>query len=121
MMSRTGSRIGRAGHRTGIGIAALAVAAIASGCAFVKVDEDALGVEVRKTTDEVADCTQKGTVSASTKANVGFVARGETTVAVELERLARNRAVNLGANVIVPSGPVSAEGTRDYSAWSCPE
>lgn len=102
--------------------AGLAVSVIGiGGCAFVQVDETARGVEVRKTEAEVADCVRKGNVSASTKANVGFIARGETTVAVELERLARNRAVNLGANVIVPMGPVTAEGEREYSAWSCPE
>lgn len=107
-------------RRGAVGLLTASVMA-STGCAFVQVDEEARAVEVRKTEEEVGDCARKGTVSASTKASVGFIARGETTVAVELERLARNRAVKLGANVIVPLGPVTAEGEREYSAWSCPE
>ena len=108
-----GGRVGR--------VAVLLALLSVAGCAFVQVNENARTVEVRKTEEEVAACVRKGTVSASTKSSVGFIARDETTVAVELERLARNRAVNLGADVIVPLGPVTAEGSREYSAWSCPE
>ena len=90
-------------------------------CAFVRVDESALEVDVRRAEAAMDGCERKGTVSASTQSKVGFVARNETTVAVELERLARNRAVNLDANVIVPEGPVTADGSRDYAAWRCPE
>ena len=121
MMSERSRGIESGGLRRGAAALLGLVVIGLSGCAFVQVEEDALAVEVRKTEDEVADCVRKGTVSASTKANVGFIARGETTVAVELERLARNRAVNLGADVIVPLGPVTAEGEREYSAWSCPQ
>ena len=89
------------------------------GCAFVEVDDAAVGVEVRKTEAEVADCKRVGTVDAQTKAKVGFVARNETTVAVELERLARNRAAQTGANTIVPLGPVDADGRREYASYAC--
>ncbi|MEM9175313.1 MAG: DUF4156 domain-containing protein [Myxococcota bacterium] len=112
----TGRMVGQ-----GAWVTALVVVCMTGACAFVQVEENARGVEVRKAEAEVEACTRKGTVSASTKANVGFIDRNETTVAVELERLARNRAVNLGANVIVPLGPVSEEGSREYSAWACPE
>lgn len=91
------------------------------GCAWVDVEEEARTVAVRRTKTEVVGCTERGRVSAQTRSKVGFIARNETTVAVELERLARNRAAKLGADVIVPTGPVTAEGSRSYSAWSCPD
>ena len=98
---------------------AMAVVFGITGCAFVEVDDSAVGVEVRKTEAEVAECKRVGTVEAQTQAKVGFVARGETTVAVELERLARNRAARTGANTIVPLGPVDDEGRRAYASYLC--
>lgn len=91
------------------------------GCSWVDVSEEAQVVTVRKSLDEVAGCEARGKVSARTTASVGFISRNETKVALELERLARNDAVGLGANVIVPLEPVTAEGTRRYSAFHCAE
>lgn len=115
---KVASRVVRKGKGSGA-LAALVV--FAAGCVYVDVDEEAQVVGVAKTREEVADCERKGRVSASTTAKVGFVSRGEESVALELERLARNDAATLGANVIVPLGPVDAEGKRAYDAYLCPE
>ena len=94
---------------------------LGTACSWVDLEPEAQAVGVRSTEAEVADCTKRGTINAQTTSSVGFVARNDTKVAVELERLARNRAVGLGANTIVPTGPVTAEGTRAYDAYLCPE
>jgi hypothetical protein len=107
-------------------IAARAIASagcllLVAACSWVDLEPEAQAVGVRSTEAEVADCTKRGDINAQTTSSVGFISRNDTKVAVELERLARNRAVGLGANTVVPTGPVTAEGTRAYAAYLCPE
>ena len=70
---------------------------------------------------EVANCDDRGTVSANTRAKIGIFARGKDRVVEELERLARDRAAAMGANMIVPEGPVTVDGRRTYRAFFCGE
>jgi hypothetical protein len=102
-------------------VATVACLLLASACSWVDLEPEAQAVGVRSTEAEVADCTKRGEINAQTTSSVGFISRNDTKVAVELERLARNRAVALGANTVVPTGPVTAEGTRAYAAYLCPE
>jgi hypothetical protein len=102
-------------------VASAACLLLASACSWVDLEPEAQAVGVRSTEAEVADCTKRGEINAQTTSSVGFISRNDTKVAVELERLARNRAVALGANTVVPTGPVTAEGTRAYAAYLCPE
>ncbi len=94
---------------------------LAGACSWVDVDQEAEAVGVVRTLDEVADCTKVGEIGSNTMSKVGFVARNDTKVAIELERLARNDAAKMGANTIVPLGPVTAEGARRYGAYVCEE
>ena len=109
------------GRLLGIGIGVGAVLLAAAACVYVDIDDEAKVVGVARSLDEVAHCEPRGRVNAKTTATVALVPRGETSVAVELERLARNDAVGLGANTIVPLGPVSEDGKRSYDAFACPE
>jgi len=99
----------------------LATGLLAGACSWVDVDQEAEAVGVVRTLEEVADCRKVGEIGSNTMSKVGFVARNDTKVAVELERLARNDAVAMGANTIVPLGPVTAEGSRRYGAYVCAE
>lgn len=101
------------------GALAIALALLANGCSWVEVDERAEAVGVVRTVEEVDRCRKVGEIGSKTLSRVGFVARNDTQVAVELERLARNDAVAMGANTLVPLGPVTAEGTRRYGAYRC--
>ncbi len=67
---------------------------------------------------EVAACTKLGDVTANTKVTVGPLARDEAKAAGELEALARNDAATMGANAIVPTGPVDWDH-RSYAAFRC--
>lgn len=98
---------------------AAAVAMLSSACSWVEVDEQAEAVGVVRSVEELGDCKKLGEIGANTMSRVGFIARDETRVAVELERLARNDAAAMGANTLVPLGPVTAEGTRRYAAYRC--
>ena len=109
---------GRNGNRA-LSIGTILALAGFAGCSWVDVNDEALGVWVRKTEAEAADCQRVGTVNAQTQATIGFLDRDETTVAVEVERLARNQAAKSGANTIVPLGPVDEEGRRAYASYVC--
>lgn len=115
------SRAGRVQRSTAwLSGASLALALVAGGCSWVDVDREAEAVGVARTLEEVAHCRKVGEIGSKTMADVGIFSRNDTKVAVELERLSRNDAVGMGANTIVPLGPVTAEGTRRYAAFRCP-
>ena len=86
------------------------LATLVSGCTWVSLEPEAQAIGVLRTTEEAAGCEDRGKIGVKTLARVLGIPRGETKVAVELERLARNDAVGLGANRIAPLGP--REGGR---------
>lgn len=67
---------------------------------------------------EVAGCKELGNVTGKVKVTVGPLARDERKIAGEIEALARNEAVSLGANTLVPTGPVDWDH-RSYAAFRC--
>ena len=67
---------------------------------------------------EVEGCTPLGSVTGKTTVTVGPYARNEEKIAKEVEGLARNEAATMGADVIVPSGPVDWDH-RSYAVFRC--
>ena len=67
---------------------------------------------------EVAECKKLGEITGNTKVTVGPLARDEVKIAGEIEALARNDAATMGANAIVPTGPVDWDH-RSYTAFRC--
>jgi len=91
---------------------------VTSGCTWV--NENTAGRDVTITAlDQVANCTQVGTITANVKHKLGFIPRSDNKVTRELQVLARNEAVILRANTIVADGP-HKEGKQNYRAFSCP-
>lgn len=91
------------------------------GCAFVEVTKEAENVAVFQSVEEAAACEKRHEIGTRTQPTVGFIDRDATTIALELERLARNDAARLGANALAPLEAVTSEGTRRYAAFVCPE
>ncbi|MFT6387521.1 MAG: hypothetical protein ACJAUP_000892 [Cellvibrionaceae bacterium] len=92
--------------------------AILSGCTWV--NENTAGRNVTITAiDQVANCSQVGTISANVKHKLGFILRDRDKVTRELQILARNEAVALGADAIVADGAPN-DGKQGYKAFSCP-
>lgn len=81
--------------------ALLAVAVLAGGCSWVRLEPSAAEVVVGRA-DQVQQCRRKGQVTVRTTDSVAGVSRGAGTVSEELERLARNAAVGAGADTVVP-------------------
>lgn len=91
---------------------------ILTGCTWV--NENASGRKVVITViDDVKNCTKVGNINANVKHKLGFIPRNNDKVTRELQVLARNEAVRLGANAIVAdSAPI--EGKQSYQAFTCP-
>ena len=99
-----------------VGVLCVSVA----GCTWVALNPEADGIRVAPDAASVADCQQVGGVRARTKASVGFFSRSTEKVALELETLAKNDAVELGANTILAEAPPSIDGVQHFKAYRCP-
>jgi hypothetical protein len=96
----------------------LAFAALAGlACQWVPLTPGGEKVRIG-TPAEVAACTLLGSVTGKTTVTVGPMARDEAKVAREVEALARNEAASMGANVIVPKGPLDWD-QRAYAVYRC--
>ncbi|HID49951.1 MAG TPA: DUF4156 domain-containing protein, partial [Chromatiales bacterium] len=75
---------------------------LGTACTWVKLAPDADQVRLA-TQAEVAGCKQAGITTVSVKADVASFARNSAQVQTELETLARNEAVKLKGDTIVPA------------------
>ncbi len=91
---------------------------IASACTWVKVKPEAETVRVASS-EQVLNCKKVGSTTVSVKAEVATIARDPKVVKQELAKLARNSAVNLQGNVVVPVTKVD-KGTQIFAIYACP-
>ncbi|SMF64459.1 protein of unknown function [Alteromonadaceae bacterium Bs31] len=98
-------------------IAVLAALTAMSACTWVKPVDGVEAVALVK--PELAqNCKKLSKVSAQVKHKVGFVNRGSKKVAQELLTLARNDAVEEGADTIVALGE-PLEGKQSFQLYKC--
>lgn len=101
----------------------LAVALLCAGlnaCTWVKVDDKGLRVQaIQAGTPPPANCQNKGQVEVSVLHEISFYKRDEQKIAEELEKLARNEAGRMEANVIQPES-APAEGRQRFNVYACP-
>jgi len=98
--------------------AALALTlSLSAACQWVPLTPEGEQVRVGNAA-EVESCKDLGKVTGKTTITVGPLARNEEKVGSEVEALARNEAAKMGANVIVPTGPLDWD-QREYAAFRC--
>ena len=86
------------------------------GCAFVELSDQ--GALVKQGTEEdIVNCELVAEVSSQTKDKI-LIDRSATSVSGELAILARNKAAETGANVIVPSTAPDG-GVQGFKAYLC--
>ncbi len=90
---------------------------VTSACTWVQLTEEGEKVRVLSA-EEVTKCTLVGQTTANTKAKVVGVNRHDNAVDYELTALARNAAVNLGGDTVVPAGDI-IEGTQAFKVYRC--
>lgn len=94
-----------------------AAVALTPACTWVKVSPEAQQVVVLPAS-RVGACTRIGVISTTVKAVVMGIPRDATKVRNELDDLARQQAVSLGANTVVRQSVVNGKGS--YAAYNCP-
>jgi hypothetical protein len=100
--------------------AVLLAMSIATACTWVPVTPEGEQVRVASLERAVEGCKHLGQISARTASRVGIIPRGEEKVREELISLAKNDAVAMGANVILPAGAPSESGEQKFGAYRCP-
>ncbi len=96
-----------------------AITLTATACTWV--NENKAGQTISITTlNQVNNCQKIGNISTEVKHKIGFIKRGEKKILEELQVLARNEAIKLGAKTLVAeSAPI--EGKQQYQAFVCPK
>ena len=97
---------------------AIAATLALGACTWVKMEPEGARVRVLAA-DAVTDgCTARGEIGVSVKDRVGLYHRNELKVIDELETMARNEAVSLSADAILPLDEPSA-GEQRFAAFRC--
>ena len=91
---------------------------IVSACTWVDLKLDAENVRIA-TMEELAGCHKMGSSTVSVKADIASFARNTEKVRSELETLARNNAVDIGGNVVVPVSDIN-KGSQSFVIYTCP-
>ncbi|MBX2809025.1 MAG: DUF4156 domain-containing protein [Cellvibrionaceae bacterium] len=64
-------------------------------------------------------CDVVGNIAVRTTHKLGFIKRRDKKVLQELQTLARNEALKLGANTLVADA-LPTDGKQSYTAYQCP-
>lgn len=88
-----------------------------SACTWVKLTPGAEKVRVLSA-QEVQSCTKKGKTTVSVKADVAGIERSQEKVKTELETLARNSAVELNGDTVVPTSEIK-DGKQTFDVYRC--
>jgi hypothetical protein len=88
-----------------------------TSCSFIEVHQGAENVRVVDDS-QVARCELLGKTTTSALDHVGFIRRDPATVDADLAKLARNSALNLAGDTVVP-GERPHPGERIFSVYRC--
>jgi hypothetical protein len=98
---------------------AVVVSMLALGaCTWVPMETGAANVRVLAMGASTAGCTKLGELEGNVTARVAVYPRNPLRVQEELETMARNEAVGLGANTVVPM-EAPRDGRQRFTAWRC--
>lgn len=95
----------------------ITIAFVLSACTWVKLSEEGEKIRVLSSS-EVKSCKKLGKTVVSLKDKVVGFERSEKKVQKELEDLARNSAVDLKGDTIVPSGEREG-GKQTFTVYKC--
>jgi len=95
----------------------LTILGLTLGCNWVPLTSEGENVRVLQAS-AVSDCRKVGKVSSKTSDRILIFARTDWKVREELESLARNEAVDLNGDAIVPIG-TEADGRQSFEVYRC--
>lgn len=88
-----------------------------SACTWVSLTSEGERVRIA-TIDQVAGCKNVGKTTVSTLSKLAGMDRHEQSMEDELNKLARNSAVDLGGDTVVPTSPIE-EGRQVFAVYRC--
>ena len=88
-------------------------------CTWVPMEKGAANVRVLAMGASTAGCTKLGEIEGNVTDRVALYERNPLRVQEELETMARNEALGLGANAVVPL-EAAHDGRQRFTAWRCP-
>ena len=97
-------------------IATLGILLPALGCTWVPLTREGENVRVLQAS-AVANCRNIGKITSKTSDRIIF-ARSEHKIREELEALARNEAVDMNGDAVVPIGAIE-EGRQSFEVYRC--
>ncbi len=86
-------------------------------CTWIPLTDEGQSVRVLQA-DATADCKKVGKIGSKTADRVVIFARSDQKVREELESLARNEAVEMGGDAIVPIG-TATDGRQSFDIYRC--
>ena len=98
-------------------LAMLSILGPTLGCNWVPLTSEGENVRVLQAS-AVTDCQKVGKVSSKTSDRILIFARTDRKIREELESLARNEAVDLNGDSIVPIG-TEADGRQSFEVYRC--
>ena len=90
---------------------------VVGGCALPALSPAGAGVRLASA-EAVATCENLGRLTASVVHKVAGLPRHPDTVQEDINVTARNRAVEMGADTLVPAGKVE-EGKQTFDVYRC--
>jgi hypothetical protein len=96
----------------------LLLAASLGACTWVKMEPGAATVRVARAGDDVSGCSKRGEVGVEVRDQVALYRRNDLKVRDELETMARNEALALGADTVQAVNEPSA-GEQRFAAYRC--
>ncbi|WP_321276384.1 DUF4156 domain-containing protein [Thiomicrorhabdus indica] len=95
------------------------VGMISSGCTWIKEVPESNTVRLM-TIGDIQSCEKLGEIKTSVLDKVGFIERDKETVVENLVMLAKNEAVKLGGDTIVPASNLK-DGEMRFWLYQCAE
>lgn len=96
----------------------LMTSALLAACTWVQMTPGGAAIRVARASEDLSACRRSGEVAVSVKDRLGPIQRNRLKVIDELEILARNEAVGLGADTIqAKSAP--EDGEQRFLAYVC--
>lgn len=89
-----------------------------AACTWVKMSPGGDSVRVVTGSQSLSACEKRGEVEVSVKDRLGPITRNEIKVRDELETLARNEAIDLGADTVQPRSE-PRDGVQRFAAFRC--
>lgn len=99
------------------GSMSLVLALALASCSWVELKPEAHKVRVLSQ-EEVEPCKRLGKTTVSVKSSVAGVPRKQSVMARELEKLARNSALNLNGDTVVPVTEI-VDGEQSFDIYRC--